>query len=142
MKTATISKQDSFFEVVDALEGTTVGGTLVQHSAGPGSFDRAFSAGDWLILVSGTRRFSVFSLSSGEEVLHSFALYAALSGERGLLGLAEEHGGLSLYDLKTGKKAGEFVFPENVVYAHFSKDERRLLVITEHQSVYVLDVSK
>jgi hypothetical protein len=91
MKTATISKQDSFFEVVDALEGTTVGGTLVQHSAGPGSFDGAFSAGDWLILASGGRRFSVFSLSSGKELLHSFALYAALSGEKGLLGLAEGH---------------------------------------------------
>jgi len=141
MKTLRISARDSFFEVMDALTGTTVGGTLVQLSEGPGSFDGAFSAGDWLILVSGGRRFSVFSLSSGKELLHSFALYAALSGE-GLLGLAEEHGRLSLYDLKTGKKAGEFVFPENVVYAHFSKDERRLLVITEHQSVYVLDVSK
>jgi hypothetical protein len=142
MKTSRISARDSFFEVMDRLTGMTVGGTLVQHGDGPGSFDGAFSAGDWLILVSGARRFSVFSLSSGEEVLHSFALYAVLSGEKGLLGLAEEHGRLSLYDLRAGKKVGEFVFPENVVYAHFSKDERRLLVITEHQSVYVLDVSK
>jgi hypothetical protein len=142
MKTSRISARDSFFEVMDRLTGMTVGGTLVQHGDGPGSFDGAFSAGDWLILVSGARRFSVFSLSSGEEVLHSFALYAVLSGEKGLLGLAEEHGRLSLYDLKSGKKSGEFVFPENVVYAHFSTDGRRLLVTTEHQSVYVLDVSK
>lgn len=142
MKTSRISGQDSFFEVIDALTGTTVGGTLVQLSGGPGSFDGAFSAGDWLILVSGVRRFSVFSLSSGKELLHSFALYAALSGDKGLLGLAEEHGHISLYDLKTAKKAEEFIFPENVVYAHFSTDGRRLLVITEHQLVYILDVSK
>jgi WD40 repeat protein len=142
MKTSRISGQDSFFEVIDTLTGTTVGGTLVQLSGGPGSFDRAFSAGDWLILVSGVRRFSVFSLSTGKELLHSFALYAALSGDKGLLGLAEEHGRISLYDLKTAKKTEEFILPENVVYAHFSTDGRRLLVITEYQFVYILDVSK
>lgn len=143
MKTARISGQDSFFEVIDAFTGTTIGGTLVQRGEGPGGFDAVFSTGDWLTLVSGgSTRFSVFSLSSGKELFRSSALYTTISGENGLLGLAEEHGRFSLYDLRDGKKDGEFVLPENVVYAHFSEDGRRLLLITERQSVYILDVSK
>jgi hypothetical protein len=143
MKTAKISDEDSFFEVIDAFTGITIGGALVQHGEAPGSYDGAFSSGDWLVLTSGGgKRFSVFSLSGGRELFRSTALYTAISSENGLLGLAEEHGRFSFYDLRTEKKAGEIVLPKNVVYAHFSDDGRRLLVVTEHQYVCILDVSK
>ncbi len=142
MKTARISGQDSFFEVIEPLTGKTVGGVLVQHGEGPGGFDDAFSAGDWVVVSAGGRHFSVFSLSSGKEVLRSSALDTTVSGDNGVLGLAEEHGRFSLYDLRSGEKNGELVLPENVVYAHFSADGRRLLVVTEHQQVYILDISR
>jgi hypothetical protein len=142
MKTSRISGQDSFFEVVDALTGTTVGGALVQHGDGPGSFQEAFSAGDWIVVSGGGKRFSVLSLSSGKELLNLFALSAALSGVNGLLGVGEERGSFAIYDLTTGKKVRQFAFPENIVCAHFSTDGQRALVVTDHQQVYILDLSK
>ncbi len=83
-----------------------------------------------------------FPFPVAKNSLRSSALYTVISGENGFLGLAQEHGHLSLYDLKTGTKTAEFTLPENVVYAHFSADGCRLLVVTEHQSVYILEISK
>ena len=140
MAAGNISDKDAFFEVVDALTGETAGGVLVEHGLGPASFDSLSSEGDWLLLVSAGSRVDVFSLSSGKEVLTKFALCTALSGENGVLGLAEEHGRFSMYNLNTGKKFAEVDFPENVIFAHFSKDGNHLLALTEHQAVYIVDV--
>ena len=140
MKTAKISDADSFLEVIDAPTGETVGGVLAQHGVYL-QFDAVFSAGDCVAVISNGKRFSVYALSSGRELVRSFALNVALSGDGGLFALAEEHGLLSLYNLKTAAKVGEYNFPYDVVYAHFSQDEGRLLAVTRHQSVYILDVS-
>ena len=46
-----------------------------------------------------------------------------------------------MYDLKSGAKRGDFLLPEDVAYAHFSADGKRVLVLTANQTVYVLDAS-
>jgi hypothetical protein len=57
---------DSFFEVVDALTGTSLGGFLVQFGGGPASFDSAFSCGDTVFLSKDQMRLTVFELHDGK----------------------------------------------------------------------------
>jgi hypothetical protein len=51
-------------------------------------------------------------------------------------------GRLAIYDLNSGAKLDQQVFPDDIAYTHFSSDGKRLLVLTEHQAVVILDVSK
>ena len=56
---------DSFFEILDAHSGKTLGGVLVQQGSGPYSYDAAFSVGDALFLMKDGKRVSVYSLRDG-----------------------------------------------------------------------------
>ena len=141
LKTKKISEYDSLFEVLDARTGKTVGDALVQTGASPGSFDSAFSEGDWLVLEKDERRAMVFSLSSGDQVLQEPGFNPAISAEAGLLAVTTDVGRLTLYDLKTRAQRSEYQLPQQIAYMHFSADGKRLLVLTEEQSVYVLDLA-
>lgn len=141
MKNAKIAPRDTVFEVRDARTGNTLGAAFVPGGAGPQSYTGAFSAGDWLILVKDGVRITAVSLSSGTETLHATALIPALSSESGLLSAVEDGGRLLFYDLKTGERRDNYTFPENVAYTRFSSDGKRLLALTEYQTVYVLDVT-
>ena len=54
---------------------------------------------------------------------------------------AADRNHLRLYDLKTGAKKDEYLFPDAPVYTHFSADGKQLLVLTAQQLVFVLDVA-
>jgi len=47
-----------------------------------------------------------------------------------------------LYSLETGAKVAERRMPDYVNYLCFSEKGDRLLVLTSHQMVYILDVKK
>jgi hypothetical protein len=64
-KHAKISKLDSYFEILDARSGKSIGGVLIQAGSGPASYDAAFSAGDTLFLSKDGKRVSVYSLQDG-----------------------------------------------------------------------------
>ena len=64
--------------------------------------------------------------------------FSAASGQSNLLA-ASDGRRLTLYDLRTGAKRDDFLFPEDVAYTHFSADGKRALVLTANQIVYVLD---
>lgn len=134
------SEHDTFFEVVDSRTGKIVGALTVRVGAGPEDFESVFSAGDFLILVKDDVRITVFSLTTGLEIGRFFGAVPAVSGESNLLA-ACDHKRLKLYDLKTGAKISEYVFPDEMAYLHFSSDGKRLLALTTHQVVYVLDVT-
>jgi len=140
-KSAKLSDEDTFFEVLDARTGKTLGGALVQSGAGPDSFTSAFSVGDVLIVVKDGTRIIVVALGSGEERARLFGSCPAASAEDNLLALCDG-GLLMLRDLKTGEKRGEESFPDDVVYTHFSADGKRLLVLSAHQEIFILDVGE
>jgi hypothetical protein len=134
------SEHDTFFEVLNARNGKVLGGVAAQIGAGPEDFESVFSVGDALILVKDDVRITVFSLSTGLEIGRLFGSVPAASGESNLLA-ASDHKHLKLYDLKTGAKKDEYVFPDDMAYLHFSADGKRLLAVTAHQMAYVLDVA-
>ena len=141
LKEAKISDHDSVFEVLDARSGKTVGAVLVQTGAGPNTFDSAFSEGDWLVLEKNGRSAMVFSLSTGEQVADEAGYGPAITAATGLLSVTTDGGHLELYDLKTQARKYAYNFPQEIAYAHFSADGKRLLVMTDNQMVYVLDLT-
>lgn len=141
LKQTKAAAHDTLFEVLDARTGNYVGMALVLGGSGPESYTSAFSAGDWLILVKDEMRITAVSLSNGDERLKLTAFYPALYGPAGLLAVAQEGGHLVLYDLNTGQQRDVFDFPSMVVYSRFSADGRRMLVLTQDQSIYVLDLA-
>jgi hypothetical protein len=140
-KHAKISKLDSFFEVLDARSGKSVGGVLIQVGSGPASYDAAFSAGDALFLIKDSKRVSIYSLQDGSLKARLVGGIPAANTQKNLFAIEEGPGRLVIYDLATAVRLDQQLFPDAIAYTHFSADGNRLLVLTRHQVTYVLDVS-
>ena len=99
--------------------------------AGPGTFDSAFSEGDWLVLAKDGRRVIVFSLSTGRQIAEEPGYDPAISAGDGL---AKPHhrwrASGSLRFENGGPKVRSCDFPQEIAYSHFSADGKRLLVMT------------
>ena len=137
-KKAKRKEQDSFFEVLDVRSGKPLGGVLVQAGSGPSAFDLAFSTGDLLILSKDERRVSLYSLQNGTLLAHLVGEKPVTNAQTNLLALDASAGRLVLYDLRTGAKVDDQLFPDDIAYMQFSRDGKRLLVLTSHQLVFIL----
>jgi len=138
---AKISKLDSYFEILDARSGKSVGGVLIQVGSGPLSYDAAFSAGNALFLMKDGKRVSVYSLQDGSLKAHLVGGIPSANAQNNLFAVEEGPGRLFLYDLATAAKLDLQMFAEPIAYTHFSADGNRLLVLTRRQVAYVLDLS-
>lgn len=141
LKKAKLDEHDTFFEVLDARSGKSLGGVLVQVGNHASSFDAAFSEGDTLFLLKDGMRVSLFSLSEGALKAKLVGNKPAANGASNLLALNEGAGKLALYDAHTGAKLDQLLFPEEIAYSHFSDDGKRLFVLLQNQQAFVLDVS-
>jgi hypothetical protein len=137
-----LEDQDSFFEVLDAASGASVGGVLVQFGSGPINFDSAFSVGNFLVLTKDAYRVTVFRLNQGTLFGRFRGNYPAVSDAAKILAVDDGAGKLSLYNLENAAKLAERKFPDYINYLCFSEKGDRLLVLTAHQTVYILDVRK
>jgi WD40 repeat protein len=141
MKKAKLDEHDTFFEVLDASTGKSLGGVLVQVGSHASSFDAAFSEGDTLFLLKDGIRVSLFSLSDGSLKAKLVGDKPAANGVTNLLALNEGGGKLVLYDANTRAKLDQLLFPHEIAYARFSEDGKRLFVLTQLQTAVILDVS-
>ena len=140
LKKAKLTDQDSFLEALDAHTGKSLGGVLVQSGNGPENFDLVFSVGESIIFSRDAVRVYVYSLLNGELKAKLLGARPAANAESNLLALDTGSGKLAVYDLNTAIKLGEEVFPSPIIYTHFSADGQRLLVLTENQYAFVLDL--
>jgi hypothetical protein len=141
-KKAKLIDHDSFFEALDARTGESVGGFLLQVGNGAASFDAVFSIGDVMILTKDELRVSIYSLLDGQLKARLVGLRPAATAQTNLLALDLGGNRLGIYDLLSGTKLDEQLFPDLIAYLHFSGDGKRLFVLTEHQAVAILDMSK
>ena len=81
------------------------------------------------------------SLRDGKIVARAKGFQPAPSAQANLFALDEGFGRLGVYDLTNGTKLEQQQFGDAIAYKHFSADGKRLLVLTEHQQVFVLDMS-
>jgi hypothetical protein len=140
-KHAKISKLDSYFEILDARSGKSIGGVLIQAGSGPASYDAAFSAGDALFLSKDGKRVSVYSLQDGSLKVRLVGGIPTANAQNNLFAMEQGPARLVIYDLATAAKLDQQIFPDSIAYTHFSADGNRLLVLTRHQVAYVLDLS-
>lgn len=136
-----IAETDSFFEAIDVSSGKGLGGVLVQVGGGAESFDGAFSVGDALFLLKDSLRLSLYSLRDGSLKARLRASRIAANAQSDIFAADDGTGRLNFYDLQTGALLDEQLLPEGAAYLHFSPDGNKLLILTEHQILYLLDTS-
>jgi hypothetical protein len=132
---------DYLLQVVDARTGAPSGSLLIETGKGSFRISDASAAGDWVAVSDTTNRVLLYSLSTGEQKAKFFGRHPALSKAAGLLAVENERGQLSVYDLATAERREQFTFPGPVALARFSRDGRRLFVLTANQTAYVIDPS-
>jgi WD40 repeat protein len=129
-------------EVVDLATGGSRG--FIPVDTGKGSFRlrSAYAAGNFVVTADSLNRLHIYSLATGEQLGRFFGSKSTLSERTHLLCVENEPGRLSLYDLSSLAKKESYTFGYPAAFAQFSGDGRRLLVVTQNQKAYVLDVSK
>jgi hypothetical protein len=141
LKRAKLTDHDSFLEALDAQSGKSVGGVLVQAGNGPADFDAIFSCGDAIIFSRDAVRNYVYSMLDGQLKAKLLGIRPSATAKTNLLALETDSRQLTIYDLSTGTKLDNQIFSDPIVYTHFSADGQRLLVLTENQTIFVLDMN-
>lgn len=130
---------DYFVEVLNARDGTAVGGAVVhtgKYSFMPQNLD---AAGNWTIVTDNLNRVLLYASSTGERKAKWFGYNPQISPKGEWLCLANGTGHLVIYDLRTLKQAGDLSFVNHVSGYTFSEDGKRLLVLTDDQTAFVFD---
>jgi WD40 repeat protein len=136
-----LGEADYFLEVLNARDGSITGGAAVhtgKYSFRPESVE---AAGDWLVVTDNLNRVLLYAVSSGERKAKWFGYHPELSRNGEQLCLANGRGRLVLYDLRTLKQGGDLSFANRVSAYAFSEDGKRLLVLTDDQTAFLLDTA-
>jgi len=136
------AESDYFIEVLDASTGKLLHALSLNSAKGLNSLDSAASVGDWLVLSDSANRVILVSLSRGNVKARYFASGPVLSPAGNLLSVSNDRGQLRIYDLRSWQRLDDFAFSNNVVVNAFSEDGKKLLVMTDDQTVYLLDMTK
>jgi WD40 repeat protein len=132
---------DFFAQVLDARDGRTAGGAVIHTGKYSILPERVEATADWLTVVDNVNRVLLYSLSTGEQKAKWFGYAPRVSPNGDRLCLANGRGHLVLYDLRSLKKVRDLYFA-NPVSAHlFSGDGKKLFVLTNDQTAFVLDAS-
>lgn len=132
---------DYLVQSVDLNAGKAISKFVVQ--TGNSSFDivSATSDGDWLALGDTADRTLLYSLRSGQQIGKFFGRNAAISSASGRLCLSTDRGELSLIDLRSLEVVDQFAFGHRIAGTQFSADGKRMLVLTDNQDVYAIDLT-
>ena len=99
------------------------------------------AAGDWLVVTDNLNRVLLYSISTGERKARWFGYNPQISTKGQWLCLANGRGHLLVYDLRMLKQASDLSFDNHVSAYTFSEDGKQLLVLTDDQTVFVLDAT-
>lgn len=127
--------------VLDSNTGKRVGETLIETGEGSFTIDSVRSTGDWLSIIDSENRVLLYSLSKGELVWRFFGSNAVISPSGATVLIENFPGQLALYDLASGEKINELVFPREVTYAAFHPDGSKLFVLTKNQDYYLFNAT-
>ena len=132
---------DFFMEVLNARDGTVAGGIVLRN--GKYSFHPEYqeAVADWLVVTDNLNRVLLYSVSTGEQKAKWFGSGPRISRNGDRLCLSNGRGHLAVYDLHSLKQISEFSFTNRISGNLFSDDGKRLFVLTNDQTEYVLDVS-
>ena len=139
LKTLGEKDGDYLVQVLDANTGRLVGETLIETGEGSFAIRRVTAAGDYLAVIDTENRVLIYSLARGQLLWRFFGDTVSFNAARQTVAVENADGQLALYDLQNGRKIDELEFPSSVTHAAFSRDGRRLFVLTANQIYYLFD---
>lgn len=132
---------DYLLEALDVKSGSIVGASILKtgkYSYLPRNIQ---AVADWLVVGDSVNRVLLFSLSTGKQVARWFGYNPQISPDGRRLCLANGNGHLMVYDLPSLKPIDEFYFSHRVSLHTFSGDGTELFVLTNDQTVFLLNVA-
>jgi hypothetical protein len=135
-----VRERSYLVQVVDALTGNAVANIPVDTGEGSFRLVDGIAGANYVVLTDSENRVLVYT-RDGERIGQFFGSRPLVSRDGRLICLEREPGRLALYELPRLRSAGQLTFGTRVSYAAFAQDSQRLLVLTDDQNVFVLDVA-
>lgn len=130
---------DYLVEVVELASGKFINAIVVDTANGAFSLRSHMVFGDWLVAYDTLGRTLVYSLKTGKCTDKFFGRPRNLSPD-GALVVQRSPGRLTLYDPATTRKT-DLTLPFPVSTTFFTRDGKKLLLVTNDQVVYTVDPS-
>ena len=118
-----------------------MGGLLLDTKDGAFTLRNVLATPGWLAVEDSLGRSLVFSLKTGAEAGSPFGHLGAISEQAGCLVVERTSNDLSLYNLSTMQLERELSFNHWVSDVQFSRDGKKLGVLTSDQAFYSADVA-
>ena len=136
-----VEKEDLFYELVDLKTNSAAAKLLVKTNKNSFWVQSVKVDGDWVALQVSGDRVLTYSLASGKELGHVFGHSPAISGAGGVYAVSTGEGEENVYGLADSRLRRTYQFPASIAYKKFSRDGKRLFVLTRDQTAYVLDLT-
>lgn len=127
-------------QVLDLTTGAVKGHLLVDFGRGSFRPTLAVATGDQVVLGDNENRTLVYSLATSDLLGRAFGtpLDVAVGGD--LACVQNTAGEVTLYSLPGMQEVDKLVFPSAAAFARFSRDGRRLFVLTRDQTTYTIEL--
>jgi hypothetical protein len=129
---------DYLIEVVELSSGKFINAIVVDTANGAFSLRSHIATADWLAVYDSYGRTLVYSLKTGKCIDKFFGRPRNLS-PTGTLVVEHSRGRLAVFDPAASEKTHDLVFPFPVSTTFFTRDGKKLLLITTDQVVYTVD---
>lgn len=133
---------DYLVQVFTAETGNLIGQTLIETGKGSFRVREAFATGDWLTVADSENRILFYSLKTGAQKHQFFGSNVAVNAKNNLAVIENISGQVAIYDLDSGDKLDEMTFKTPIVFAQFSIDGKKLLILTSEQEAFLIDATK
>ncbi len=132
-------QNDYYIRIVQASTGQPIGNVYVETGMGSFLLRWAEVAGDYIALYDTQNRLLIYSVSSGKRLGQVFGVSGGLSPAAELLVTENEPGKLGVYSLPSMKKHRDLIFTDPLSHIQFSKDGKKLFVLTAGQMTYLFN---
>ncbi len=139
LKTLGEKEGDYLVQILNAETGELIGETLIETGEGSFSIESAAAAGDRLAITDSENRILLYSLATGELQRRFFGEKILINSVKPIAAVENFAGQLSIYNLDNGRKINDLVFPSSVVFTKFSRDGKKLFVLTADQNYYLFN---
>lgn len=131
----------ALLEVVEQRTGRRLGKIFAKMGSDRATVPSLIPARDQILVSDAINRVTVYSLLTGEDKATFFGRTACVNPAGNLAGLENAEGDLTLYDLNTYQPREHYRFPAKIALTRFSADGKKLFVLTQDQTAYVVDTS-
>ena len=128
---------DYLIEIVELSSGKFLNALIIDTTNGAIDLHRNLVTRDWLVGYDSIGRTLIYSLKTGKCTAKFFGDPWSVSLS-GTLVFEYDPGRLAIYDLTSNKKS-DLTFPFPVSSTFFTRDGKKLLLLTKDQVVYTVD---